>query len=93
MGLLGRLKPRRKGGWLREKKEHEKQKQQDKHKLQLKDSQKKVLHKTKMISSGAKVPGSLTGSHMGDRKAMPFLNAEQAENRLKKPTTFICKMK
>lgn len=78
---------------LRKKKEYEKQRQEDKHRQQLKDSQNKVLHKTQMISSGAKMPASITGSHMGDRKATPFLNADRIENRLKKPTTFICKMK
>ncbi|KAK1360208.1 RNA polymerase II associated factor Paf1 [Heracleum sosnowskyi] len=78
---------------LRKKKEFEKQRQEDKQKLQLKDSQKKVLRKAQMIPSGAKVPGSVTGSRMGDRRVTPFLSAEQTENRLKKPTTFICKMK
>lgn len=78
---------------LRKKKEYEKQRQEDKHRQQLKDSQNKVLHKTQMISSGAKMPASITGSHMGDRKATPFLSADRIENRLKKPTTFICKMK
>ncbi|KAF1002271.1 protein PAF1 homolog [Apium graveolens] len=78
---------------LRKKKEYEKQRQEEKHRQQLKDSQNKVLHKTQMISSGAKMPASITGSHMGDRKATPFLSADRIENRLKKPTTFICKMK
>lgn len=71
----------------------EKQKQEEKHKQQLKESQSKILQKTQLLSSGNKPHGSISGSHMGDRRATPFLSGERVENRLKKPTTFLCKLK
>lgn len=78
---------------LRKKRELEKQKQEEKHKLQLKESQNKVLQKTQLLSSGVKGHGSISGSHMGERRNTPFLSGERTENRLKKPTTFLCKLK
>ncbi|KAI7727674.1 hypothetical protein M8C21_001130 [Ambrosia artemisiifolia] len=80
---------------VRKKKEMEKQKQEEKHRQQLKESQSKLLQKTQMMSSGSgsKPHGSITGSHMGDRRATSFLSGERVENRLKKPTTFLCKLK
>lgn len=77
---------------LRKKKEYEKQKQEEKHRQQMKESQNSILQKTHMMSSG-KGHGSIVGSRMGDRKATPFLTGERTENRLKKPTTFVCKLK
>ncbi|GJY16790.1 protein PAF1 [Tanacetum coccineum] len=78
---------------IRKKKEFEKQRQAEKHRQQLKEYQNKVLHKTNILSSGMKPHGSVSGSQMGDRRATALLNGERAENRLKKPTTFICKLK
>ncbi|XP_039053817.1 protein PAF1 homolog isoform X2 [Hibiscus syriacus] len=72
---------------LRKKREFEKQRQEEKHRQQMKDSQ-----KAQMMSS-AKGHGSMIGSRMGDRRATPFLSGERIENRLKKPTTFLCKLK
>ncbi|XP_034201614.1 protein PAF1 homolog isoform X2 [Prunus dulcis] len=77
---------------LRKKREFEKQRQEEKHRQQLKDSQNSVLQKTQMLSSG-KGHGSIAGSRMGERRATPFLSGERTENRLKKPTTFVCKLK
>lgn len=77
----------------RKKREMEKQRQEEKHKQQLKESQDKILQKTRILSSSIKPHGSITGSHIGERKATPFLSGERAENRLKKPTTFLCKLK
>lgn len=79
---------------LRKKREFEKQRQDEKHRRQLKESQNSVLQKTQMISSGVKGHhGSIAGSRMGERRATPFLSGDRIENRLKKPTTFLCKMK
>lgn len=78
---------------LRKKRELEKQRQEEKHRQQLKESQNKVLQKTQMLSSGIKGHGSISGSHMGERRTTPFLSGERTENRLKKPTTFLCKLK
>lgn len=78
---------------LRKKREFEKQKHDEKMKQHLKDSQNKVLQKTQMLASGSKVHGSISGSHMGDRRSTPLLSGDRIENRLKKPTTFVCKMK
>ncbi|KAK6264138.1 RNA polymerase II associated factor Paf1 - like 1 [Theobroma cacao] len=72
---------------LRKKREFEKQRQEEKHRQQMKESQ-----KTQMLPSG-KGHGSMVGSRMGDRRATPFLSGERIENRLKKPTTFLCKLK
>ncbi|XWS16291.1 hypothetical protein CRYUN_Cryun34aG0072400 [Craigia yunnanensis] len=72
---------------LRKKREFEKQRQEEKHRQQMKESQ-----KTQIMSSG-KGHGSMVGSRMGDRRATPFLSGERIENRLKKPTTFLCKLK
>lgn len=74
---------------LRKKKELEKQRQEEKHRHQLKESQNSVLQKTQM----AKGHGSIVGSRMGDKRTTPLLSGERIENRLKKPTTFLCKMK
>ncbi|XVE88816.1 hypothetical protein DITRI_Ditri19aG0098800 [Diplodiscus trichospermus] len=71
---------------LRKKREFEKQRQEEKHRLQM-ESQ-----KTQMMSSG-KGHSSIVGSRVGDRRATPFLSPERIENRLKKPTTFLCKLK
>ncbi|GFP85662.1 RNA polymerase ii-associated factor 1 homolog [Phtheirospermum japonicum] len=78
---------------LRKKREYEKQKQEEKLKQHLKESQNKVLQKTQMLASGSKGHGSISGSHMGDRRSTPLLSGDRIENRLKKPTTFLCKMK
>ncbi|KVI05927.1 RNA polymerase II-associated, Paf1 [Cynara cardunculus var. scolymus] len=78
---------------MRKKREIEKQRQEEKHRQQLKESQNKVLQKTQMLTSAIKPHGSISGSHMGDRRATTFLSGERAENRLKKPTTFLCKLK
>ena len=72
---------------LRKKMEFEKQRQEEKHRQQMKESQ-----RTQMMSSG-KGHGSMVGSRMGDRRATSFLSGERIENRLKKPTTFLCKLK
>ncbi|XP_022721469.1 protein PAF1 homolog isoform X2 [Durio zibethinus] len=71
---------------LRKKGKSEKQRQEN-HRQQMKESQ-----KTQMMSSG-KGHGSMVGSRMGDRRATPFLSCERIDNRLKKPTTFLCKLK
>ncbi|XP_043710933.1 protein PAF1 homolog [Telopea speciosissima] len=78
---------------LRKKREYEKQRLEEKHRQQLKESQNTVLHKTQMMSSGMKGHGSIMGSRMGERKTTPFLSGERIENKLKKPTTFLCKLK
>ncbi|KAL3618289.1 hypothetical protein CASFOL_038610 [Castilleja foliolosa] len=79
---------------LRKKREYEKQKQDEKLKQHLKESQNKVLQKTtQMLASGSKGHGSISGSHMGDRRSTSLLSGDRIENRLKKPTTFLCKMK
>ncbi|KAL5576918.1 hypothetical protein UlMin_018617 [Ulmus minor] len=77
---------------LRKKREFEKQRQEEKQRQQLKESQNSVLQKTQMLSS-AKGHGSIAGSRMGDRRGTSFLSSERIENRLKKPTTFLCKLK
>ncbi|KAF2323473.1 hypothetical protein GH714_035646 [Hevea brasiliensis] len=77
---------------LRKKREFEKQRQEDKHRQQLKESQNTILQKTQMFTS-QKGHGSIVGSRMGDRRATPLLGGERIENRLKKPTTFLCKLK
>lgn len=76
----------------RKKREFEKQRQEEKHRQQLKESQNSILQKTQMLSS-QKGHGSIVGSRMGDRRATPLLSGERIENRLKKPTTFLCKLK
>nr|DAD26472.1 TPA_asm: hypothetical protein HUJ06_027940 [Nelumbo nucifera] len=78
---------------LRKKREYEKQRQEEKHRQQLKESQNTVLHKTQMLSSGMKGHGSIVGSRMGERRTTTFLSGDRIENRLKKPTTFLCKLK
>lgn len=78
---------------LRKKKEFEKQRQEERHRQHLKESQATVLQKTQLMASGMKGHGSIAGSRLGERKATPFLSGDRIENRLKKPTTFICKMK
>ncbi|PPD68318.1 hypothetical protein GOBAR_DD34803 [Gossypium barbadense] len=62
------------------------QRQEEKHRQQ-KESQKAQL------MSSSKAHGSMIGSRMGDRRGTPFLSGERIENRLKKPTTFLCKLK
>ncbi|XP_042487246.1 protein PAF1 homolog [Macadamia integrifolia] len=91
-GPLGRVETEEERR-LRKKREYEKQRQEEKHRQQLKESQNTVLHKTQMMSSGMKGHGSIMGSRMGERKTTPFLSGERIENRLKKPTTFLCKLK
>ncbi|KAL1533434.1 Protein PAF1 [Salvia divinorum] len=78
---------------LRKKREFEKHKKEENHKQHLRESQNKVLQKTQMLASGAKGHGSISGSHMGDRRSTPLLGGDRIENRLKKPTTFLCKLK
>ncbi|KAM7476005.1 hypothetical protein LguiB_023248 [Lonicera macranthoides] len=78
---------------LRKKRELERQRQEEKLRMQLKQSQGKVLQKTQMLSSGIKGHGSISGSHMGERRTNTLLSGERTENRLKKPTTFLCKLR
>ncbi|VFQ92948.1 unnamed protein product [Cuscuta campestris] len=78
---------------LRKKREYEKQRHEEKHRQLLKESQNKVLLKTQMLASGLKGHGSISASHMADRRNTPLLSGERSENRLKKPTTFLCKLR
>ncbi|OIT05265.1 PREDICTED: protein PAF1 homolog [Nicotiana attenuata] len=79
---------------IRKKRELEKQRHEEKHRQQqLKESQNRVLQKTQMLASGMKGHGSISASHMADRRTTPLLSSERTENRLKKPTTFLCKLK
>lgn len=78
---------------LRKKRELERQRQEEKLRMQLKQSQGKVLQKTQMLSSGIKGHGSISGSHMGEKRTNTLLSGERTENRLKKPTTFLCKLR
>ena len=78
----------------RKRKEYERQKMENKRQHMLKQSQATVLQKTQMLaSSSTRLHGSMTGSRMAERRTTPFLGGERIENRLKKPTTFLCKMK
>ncbi|KAF6137844.1 hypothetical protein GIB67_040552 [Kingdonia uniflora] len=78
---------------IRKKREYEKLRQEEKHKQRIKESQKSVLHKTQMLASGSKGQGSMSGSRGLDKKSAAMLSSERIENRLKKQTTFICKLK
>ncbi|EPS73458.1 hypothetical protein M569_01298, partial [Genlisea aurea] len=80
---------------LRKRKEYEKQKQEEKMKQQQqhKESQTKSLQKPQMPLPGAKSHAPVTGSLMVDRRSTQLLGGDRIENRLKKPTTFLCKMK
>lgn len=78
---------------LRKKREFEKQRQEEKQKHQLKESQNTVLQKTQMLSSGKGHGSVVGGSRMGERRTTPFLSGDRIENRLRKPTTFLCKLK
>ncbi|CAN1168347.1 Protein PAF1 homolog [Linum perenne] len=77
---------------LRKKREFEKQRQEEKQRQQMKESHSSILHKNQ-VSSSQKGHGSIAGQRVGDRRATPLLAAERNENRLKKPTTFLCKLK
>ncbi|ONK59004.1 uncharacterized protein A4U43_C08F1980 [Asparagus officinalis] len=65
----------------------------------LKQSQASVLQRTKEAvgsrGSGHSKHhhGSASGSKMMDRRSTPLLSGDRIENRLKKPTTFLCRMK
>ncbi|KAL3840853.1 hypothetical protein ACJIZ3_025444 [Penstemon smallii] len=77
---------------LRKKREFEKKNQEEKLKQQLRETQSKMLLKAQMTASGSKSHGLFGGSLMGDHRNKPLLNGA-TENRLKKPTMFMCKMK
>lgn len=77
---------------LRKKREYEKHRQEERSRQQFKESQNNILQKTHMMSHG-KGHGSVVGSRMGDRRATSFLSGERSENRLRKATTFLCKLK
>uniref|UniRef100_A0A7N0ULD7 Uncharacterized protein n=1 Tax=Kalanchoe fedtschenkoi TaxID=63787 RepID=A0A7N0ULD7_KALFE len=59
-----------------------------------KHSNLKEPHNTnhRALSSSASKAASLIASHLPDRKTNPLLTSDRAENKLKKPTTFLCKM-
>ncbi|XP_047310328.1 protein PAF1 homolog [Impatiens glandulifera] len=78
---------------VRKKREMEKQKQEAKHRHHLKESQNAVLQKTQMLTSSMRGQGSVTGLSMADKTSSALLGGERTENRLKKPTTFICRLK
>uniref|UniRef100_A0A1J3IJP8 RNA polymerase II-associated factor 1-like protein n=1 Tax=Noccaea caerulescens TaxID=107243 RepID=A0A1J3IJP8_NOCCA len=69
---------------LRKKRELEKQRQEEKLRQQMKSS-----HKSQMPKGHT----SVVGSRAEERKPTPLLTTDRVENRLKKPTTFICKLK
>ncbi|XP_039134803.1 LOW QUALITY PROTEIN: protein PAF1 homolog [Dioscorea cayenensis subsp. rotundata] len=81
----------------RKKREYEKQKQEERRQHMLKQPQANVVHKMQIPSSSGVKPGhghgSVAGSRMMERRATPFLSGDRADNRLKKPTTFLCKLK
>lgn len=78
---------------LRKKREYEKQKHEERRQLLLKNSQTTVLQKTQLLAGNARPSGSMAGSRVADQRTSSLLAKERIENRLKKPTTFICKMK
>lgn len=86
---------------LRKKREYEKQREEEKRRQLMKQAQAQVqaqsnvAHKAPMVASasGVKVHGSIAGSRMAERRNAPFLGGERIDNRLKKPTTFLCKLK
>ncbi|XP_077248183.1 protein PAF1 homolog isoform X2 [Tasmannia lanceolata] len=77
----------------RKKREYEKQRQEEKRQQQLKASQSTVLNKTQVLSSGVKAHNSTPGSRVLERRSTPLLGGERFDNRLRKPTTFLCKLK
>ncbi|KAJ0968350.1 hypothetical protein J5N97_025267 [Dioscorea zingiberensis] len=79
----------------RKRREYERQKQEERRQHMLKQSQANVVHKTQVASSSGVKPGhgSVAGSRLMERRATPFLGGDRADNRLKKPTTFLCKLK
>lgn len=86
---------------VRKKREFEKQRHEEKKRHMLKESQAALLQKTQMMSTGGKQPlfgpssTTAAGSRHIDRKSgvNPLLTRERVENRLYKPTTFLCKFK
>lgn len=82
---------------MRKKREYEKQREEEKRRQQMKASQANAgaAHKAQMVASasGVKAHGSMAGSRMAERRATPVLGGERFDNRLKKPTTFLCKLK
>ncbi|EOA33261.1 hypothetical protein CARUB_v10022183mg [Capsella rubella] len=68
---------------LRKKRELEKQRQEEKLRHQMKNS-----HKSQMPKGHT----SVVGSRAEEKKPTPLLTTDRVENRLKKPTTFICKL-
>lgn len=84
----------------RKKREYEKQRVEERRQHMLKQSQASVLQRTKEAigsrglaqTHGQHPHGSASGSRMIDRRT-PFLSGDRIENRLKKPTTFLCKLK
>lgn len=83
----------------RKKREYEKQRAEERRQHMLKQSQASVLQRTKeaagLRGSGHSKHqhGSSSGSKMMDRRSTPLLSGDRIENRLKKPTTFLCRMK
>lgn len=65
-------------------------KREMKHRQQLRESQNRILQKTKKLAS---VHGSISASHMSDGRIPPLLSGDMTENRLKKPSSFHCKLK
>ncbi|XP_078435256.1 hydroxyproline-rich glycoprotein family protein [Wolffia australiana] len=78
---------------LRKRREYEKQRQEERRKHMVKQSQAAALQKTQALASGIRAHGSMAGSRMSERKPAPLLGGDRVENRLKKPTTFLCKLK
>ncbi|KAG6390565.1 hypothetical protein SASPL_148303 [Salvia splendens] len=85
------LSNKRPGGRIETEEERRvrKKREFEKHKQHLRESQNKVLQKTHILASGAKGHGSISGSHVGDKRSTPLLSGDRIENRLKKPTTFL----
>ncbi|RWR87847.1 protein PAF1 [Cinnamomum micranthum f. kanehirae] len=80
---------------IRKKKEYEKHREEERRRQQMKAQANVAVHKPQMVASasGVKAHGSMTGSRMAERRATPVLGGERFDNRLKKPTTFLCKLK
>ncbi|KAL4186832.1 hypothetical protein AMTRI_Chr09g36040 [Amborella trichopoda] len=70
----------------RKKREYEKKKQEERH------HHHHHGHRSHQLGVGAK-GHSGSGMMRGPERKGPFLGAERVENRLKKPTTFLCKLK
>ncbi|KAJ0244057.1 hypothetical protein HA466_0200160 [Hirschfeldia incana] len=72
---------------------HAKNPEEERRLRKKREAEKERHHQQQQLKTSHKSSSQVPKSHTEERKPTPLLTTDRVENRLKKPTTFICKLK